>query len=836
MPSDRSERIQELFAAALERHSDQWSTFLAGATDDQEVRAEVLSLLRAHEGEGPLDRISASAADLIAGVQDRLRVALGRRYRVEQEIGRGGMAIVYVAQDLKHHRRVAVKVLRPEVAAAIGRERFLREIDIAAKLSHPNILPLLDSGEADGLLYYMMPYVAGETLRDRLNREQQLPLVEAIATAREVADALSYAHSLGVIHRDIKPENLLYSAGHALVSDFGIARALDAAGHTAITATGMAIGTPAYMSPEQASGGRVIDARSDIYSLGCVVYELLGGQPPFTGTTPRAVLARHTLDPVPSLRALRPSVSPAVEEVIERALAKVPADRYATARELSDALERALATPSQTRRGSTRRRRQIVIAAMVTVALGGTALWLGIGASGPRIQRLAVLPLANFTNDAEEEYLVHGVHEALISELQQAGMTVIARTSVMQYRSAETPVRVIARELRVDAVIEGSVLRAGDTLQIEVRLVRGRTEEALWRQTYRTHMRNVVGLYRDVTRAIAREIRTTVTPQAEARLAKAPTVNPQAHDAYLRGRFHSSLWTEAAIEQARGYFRQSIRLDTNYALAYVGLAQTYIIGPFPRDSTARAVPLVDRALQLDSGLAEAHAALAGIKFRHDRDWPGADAEFRRALELNPSYAEAHHLYSHLLLALGRNAESLIASQRALSLDTRSPAMTTHLGVHYIATREYDLAIEQYHRALALDPTFAEAHFQLGWALLAKGEYQEAIARLEGLLALRVDPVDLALLGYAYARGGRPFEARRMLGELQKQAARHYVPSYYLALLHVGLGQTAESFQWLERAYEDGEVFMSELTWNPLWDSVRADRRFASLLQRMNLPA
>jgi tetratricopeptide (TPR) repeat protein len=406
----------------------------------------------------------------------------------------------------------------------------------------------------------------------------------------------------------------------------------------------------------------------------------------------------------------------------------------------------------------------------------------------------------------------------------------------MQYRSAETPVRVIARELRVDAVIEGSVLRAGDTLQIEVRLVRGRTEEALWRQTYRTHMRNVVGLYRDVTRAIAREIRTTVTPQAEARLAKAPTVNPQAHDAYLRGRFHSSLWTEAAIEQARGYFRQSIRLDTNYALAYVGLAQTYIIGPFPRDSTARAVPLVDRALQIDSGLAEAHAALAGIKFRHDRDWPGADAEFRRALELNPSYAEAHHLYSHLLLALRRNAESLIASQRALSLDTRSPAMTTHLGVHYIATREYDLAIEQYHRALALDPTFAEAHFQLGWALLAKGEYQEAIARLEGLLALRVDPVDLALLGYAYARGGRPFEARRMLGELQKQAARHYVPSYYLALLHVGLGQTAESFQWLERAYEDGEVFMSELTWNPLWDSVRADRRFASLLQRMNLPA
>jgi predicted Ser/Thr protein kinase len=399
---------------------------------------------------------------------DRLRTALADRYTIERELGRGGMAVVYLAHDRKLDRDVALKVLRPELAASLGAERFLREIEIAAKLTHPNILALYDCGEADGQLYYTMPFVQGESLRDRLSREKQLSIDEALQITKEVADALSHAHALGIVHRDIKPENILFAAGHAVVSDFGIARAVSAAGVGTLTETGLAVGTPAYMSPEQASGAKDIDGRSDIYALGCVLYEMLSGDAPYIASTPQAVLAKKLSEPTPRVSVVRELVPGPIEAALTKALAKTPADRFRTAHEFVVALSSADVRPVE--RPAGRRlahlhgwRGAAAVAAVVLLGIGGW--WGAHRLATPAMRRLAVLPLASFTNDSTQQYFVQGVHDALIFDLQQAGVSVVGRTSVLQYAHTEKPIRQIARELGVDGVIEGSVLRAGDSVE-----------------------------------------------------------------------------------------------------------------------------------------------------------------------------------------------------------------------------------------------------------------------------------------------------------------------------------------------------------------------------------
>ncbi len=506
---------------------------------------------------------------------DRVRTAsvhaaLRDRYQIERELGRGGMAIVYLAEDLKHQRKVAIKVLRPELAAAVGPERFLREIAIAASLSHPNILPLYDSGDIDGTLYYVMPFVEGESLRDRLNRERQLPLEDALQITQEVADALGHAHALGLIHRDIKPENILFQAGHAVVSDFGIARAVSAAGEATLTETGLAVGTPAYMSPEQASGGKDLDARSDLYALGCVLYEMLSGETPYTGPTPQAILAKKLSEPLPRVSVVRETVGAPLEAALAKVLARTPADRYATARQFAEALTHAATAQPAPR--ARRRAWRALAGALGVVLLAVAGWWAAARAGHPRIERLAVLPLANFTNDSTQEYFVQGVHEALISELQQAGVTVIGRTSVLRYQHTDRPIREIARELGVEAVIEGSVFRAADSMEIVVRLIDGRTEASRWQHSYRGDVRNVFALYHDVTGAIAREIRSTLSPEATARLARARPVNAQAYDDYLQGQFHWQRLNPGDLETALEYFDRALGRDSTYALAYAGIA------------------------------------------------------------------------------------------------------------------------------------------------------------------------------------------------------------------------------------------------------------------------
>ena len=393
---------------------------------------------------------------------DRLQQALGGRYRIERELGRGGFATVYLATDLKHQREVALKVLHPELALALGSQRFLREIAMVAQFRHPHILPLYDSGDADGLLYYVMPFIEGESLRQRLEREPQLPLEDALRITREVADALGYAHGLGVVHRDVKPENILFEAGHAIVADFGIARAVQAAGTQRLTETGLAVGTPAYMSPEQAAGDPALDGRSDVYSLACVLYEMLGGAPPFTGPSPQAVLAAQIADPVPQLRALRPTMPAGVERALERALAKEAAQRYATAEELVQHLTRASTAESiaaEFRRERTRRRWRAVLTAagaVLVVAVGWWTVSVVARAGGPRIRSLAVLPLQNLSGDTAQDYFVLGMYDGLIGELDQiTALRVISRTSSQVYQGTRKTVPQIARELNVDKGQQG---------------------------------------------------------------------------------------------------------------------------------------------------------------------------------------------------------------------------------------------------------------------------------------------------------------------------------------------------------------------------------------------
>jgi serine/threonine-protein kinase len=470
---------------------------------------------------------------------DRLKTALADRYTIEREIGSGGMATVYLAEDVKHHRPVALKVLKSELAAVLGPERFLREIEISARLTHPHVLPLLDSGDAAGTLFYVMPYVEGETLRDRLDREKQLPVDDALQISREVADALSYAHSHGVIHRDIKPENILLESGHAVVADFGIARAIDQAGGEKLTATGLAVGTPAYMSPEQATGSRELDGRSDLYSLGCVLYEMLAGQPPFTGPTVESMVHQHLTAAPPNVTAIRPSVPGWVVTALERSLAKTPADRFNPVAQFGEAIAPRMsatgeaAAPPRREPPRTSWRRWVVIGALaVVVLIVATLVVRRVGPSrGPEHPRtaIAVLPLQNLSADGPHAYFAGGLHDELLTQLfKVAALRVISRTSVMEYAERTKSLREIADELDVGTIVEGSVQVLGNRLRVSVQLIDAATDEHLWADRYDRTLDDAFAIQSEVARQVVAAVGAALTETEATAVAASPTERPRA--------------------------------------------------------------------------------------------------------------------------------------------------------------------------------------------------------------------------------------------------------------------------------------------------------------------
>jgi TolB-like protein len=792
----------------------------------------------------------------VADVLERLRSALADRYVIERELGRGGMATVYLAQDRKLGRPVALKVLKPELAAALGSERFLREIEIAARLTHPNILGLYDCGTtsateftANGrrltadLLYYTMPFVEGESLRDRLTRERQLPLDDALQITREVADALGYAHSLGLVHRDIKPENILFQAGHALVADFGIARAVSAAGGTRLTETGLAIGTPAYMSPEQAAGNPALDGRSDLYSLGCVLYEMLTGETPYTGPTPQAILAKKLSEPLPCISVVREAVPTGVEATLNKALGRTPANRFGTTQEFAEALTRASTAEAiavQARRPRTARNRRAALAAAAVVVLAVLGWWGGkmlAGAGAPGIRSLAVLPLQNLSGDTAQDYFVLGMTDALIGELDQiTALQVISRTSAMTYQGTHKTVPEIARELNVDGIVEGSVLREGDSVRVRVQLIRARPHErSLWGQTYLKDIRDVLGLHSEVALAVAREVRVKLTPAQASQLGGARRVNRETYEAYLRGMYLLDRGTPADYPRALAILRGAIEYDPADPLAYAGLAAGYVTilhGPAPPlDALPLAREAAERALRLDSTLTEAMAALAFLKGYFDWDWGASDSLFRRAIALNPSLAMAHYWYAWQLALFDQMDSAIAEHKRAQAADPLNPLHSAWLGQLYIRAGRYEDAMAEARRAIALDPRHPVAHWVLAQVYVAQGRNDAAMA--EARRAAEADSAWVHVVGVIAARTGRVAEARRIAAALERQPVSPW-NAYRLVVLYATLGDNDRAFRWLN--YEHPHAWVPWVRVSPWNTTLRDDPRFPALLRKMNLPA
>jgi len=792
--------------------------------------------------------------------------ALRDRYALERELGRGGMATVYLAQDLKHGRLVALKVLHPELAATLGPERFLREIHTAARLQHPHILPLFDSGESAGQLWYAMPFVAGESLRDRLRREVQLPIADALRITGEVAMALDCAHRHGVIHRDIKPENILLEDGHAVVADFGLARAVDAAGEERLTQSGLALGTPAYMSPEQASGERSLDGRSDVYSLGCVLYEMLAGEPPFTGPTSRAVIAKRIVEPIPHVRSLRENVPEAVEQAVIKALAKVPADRFPTAGDFTAALHGGIGSPSEPHRKSGPGRPAVRWALVGALALLAVAGWFGLWQRWSRLRAsrpaasaavatavnppatdsgssLAVLPFTNLSPDRENEYFADGMTEELITALGRVnGLRVAARTSAFALKGKGLDVRAVGETLHVAIVLEGSVRRAGDRLRVAAQLIDARTGYHLWSDEYDRRLKDVFAVQDDIARAIVGSLqgRLKLRGQEGADLSTPQPTDLEAHDLYLQGRFEWNQSTDSSLRRAASYFARAVARDSTYAQAYLGLADTYKRLAFfgsvrPRDAYPPAKRAAERALALDSALAEAHASLGDALMLGDYDWRGSEAEYRRTILLNPSYAIAHNSYANLLRLLGRPDEAAAERERARALDPLSRLNEAELGRDLEMVRRFDDALRQLRTTLELDPNFARAHVYLCLVYLSKRTPREATGECERAVALSGGSQGKGPLAYAYAASGDRSKATAILRELEADSRRKYVPPWEMAVAYLGLGDVDRTFAWLDSAYTARDPWVTLALDEPIWDPVRGDPRFARLRARMGLP-
>jgi eukaryotic-like serine/threonine-protein kinase len=781
-------------------------------------------------------------------------------YRILEEIGAGGMGVVYRAHDERLDRDVALKVL-PTGALAddAARKRFRKEAFALAKLSHPNIAHIYDFDTQNGMDFLAMECIAGPTLAEKLSAGA-LSEKEVVAMGAQVAAALEEAHECGVVHRDLKPGNILVTAkGQAKVLDFGLAKLLRTQGETEATQTftetrGVA-GTLPYMAPEQLRG-EALDARTDIYALGCVLYEMATGRRAFddaaAGQLTDSILHQSVVPP----RVVNRRVSLQLEAMILKCLEKDPERRYQSAKEAGVDLKRlassTAATAADTRSVPERPgwRKAGISAAVGAVAIALLLVALNVAglrerlfktAGAPQIRSLAVLPLVNFSHDPEQDYFSDGMTEQLITDLAQIGaLKVISRTSVMQYKGSQKPLPQIAKELGVDAVIEGSVQRSGDRVRITAQLIEARTDRHLWARSYERDMRDILALQAEVAQAIAGEIQVTLTPSEKVLLASARAVNPEAHELYLRGRYFWNQRTLESYQKGLRYFEQAIEKDSNYALAYVGLADSYALMTVfanvpPGETFSRAREAAQKALELDETLAEAHASLAYIHLNYDLDWAGAKKEFRRSLELNQNYAHAHHWYAHYLTALGKMDEAFAESQRALDLDPLAPGMREHLCWQYMIARQPDQAIESCRQDLEVRPDYAQLRMHLGNAYLEKRMPEKAVAEFErALSASRNNALYRSSLVRGLAQAGRIAEGEELLNEMKADAKQEYISPLEIAAASAGLGHNDEAMAWLDRAYAERSPTLYILNVEPRWDPLRSNPRFQVLLRRIGL--
>ncbi|MGQ0650444.1 MAG: protein kinase domain-containing protein [Gemmatimonadaceae bacterium] len=740
--------------------------------------------------------------------------ALTPRFTIEREIGAGGMATVFLARDERNDRPVALKVLRDGAETAGDVERFEREIKLLARLQHPLILPLHDSGVAADALYFVMPYVEGEALRDRLSRDGPLPIADALTIATEVADALAYAHAQGVVHRDIKPENIMLWRGHAVVCDFGIASIAHSAARDdaeRLTRAGHWLGTPGYMSPEQAAGEPEVGPASDQYSLALVLYEMLTGSPPFIGPL-RSVLSRQLTESPMPVAALRPDVPPGLSAVIERALARGPDARWPSTARFGEALRASSGQPT-------------------TPAPAPES-------ADARVS-LAILPFTNVGGDSANEFFSDGMTEELIGSLSRLPrLRVVSRTSAFAFRGKDVALAEIGSRLRVGFVLTGSVRRAGERLRLSAHLSRVADDTLLWSETYERKVADVFDVQDDLSKRITATVRDALgAPVAPTPARMHPAGSVTAYDQYLLGRYCWNKRTTASLREGMTFFQRAIDADPTYAPAYAGLADSHALlassGATPPTAAYPAArDAAIRAIELDASLAEGHASLGLVKLNYDWDWDGAERELRTAIELNPSYSTARQWYSSYLSSMGRFDEAIASAQQAAALDPMSVTATIRVGIAYTYALRYEEAAAQLERAMAMEPGFLHAHSWLANAYIGLGRHDDAVRIAEEAYALSQNsPAFRGLVASIYRSVGRIDEARTIIREMVRAPD---APPFFMALLHLIIDEHEQVYEWLDRGVRERGDLMHSLRTNPFFMTAWDDPRFATVLEQLRL--
>lgn len=808
--------LRTLFGQALAQPPKARRAFLDGACPDPTLRAELDALLASHEAApdylgGLAERVVAPALAVFGGGPGELPV--GQRvahYRIDAALGRGGMGVVYKAWDIRLDRPVALKFLPPYLSTDDRAKRRLLAEAKAAAIDHPRVAVVYEIGETEaGQLFIAMAYVEGQTLRERLEAGPLL-VEEAVALGRQIAEGLGAAHGRGIVHRDVKPSNVLVTPeGAVKLVDFGIAKAIG----TEWTKEVATPGTVAYMSPEQ-TRGEAVDHRTDLWSLGVVLYEMLTGMRPFRGETDQVVIHAIRHDAPEPVERRRSVVSDALAAVVARCLKKDSAERYASAEDVVAGL----GTEEAIGKGRDQQRER----------------------PRPVRNRLAVLPLESFSADPADAYFADGMTEELIARLSRLdSLRVIARTSVMPYRDTEKSAVEIGRELGVGTLLEGSVRKTGGQVRITVQLIDAASQEHRWSEAYDAEVEDVLGVQRTIAERVAEALDVQFRVGERRRLGKRGTNVAEAYDHYLKGRYLLNKWEPAPLEEARDHFQRALDLDPTFAGAWAGLADVYVVFGYlalltPEETHTRGRAAAERALALDDELAEAHSALASVLTDYVWDWKAAEHHFRRAIELDPSYALAHQYVAECLRDQGRFDEALAEVRQAQALDPLSPYAVLVEGTVLWLGRRYDEALARLRHLLNVHGTFPPAHLFMGLVYLDTGHFEEALDSLDQGDPTRTFPDALGPRGMAWARMGRRAEAEDVLDELDTLSAERYVSPFLRALIYLDLGERERVFPLIEQAYEDRSWFIRLLKVLPALDPLRGEPRFESLLKKVGL--
>jgi serine/threonine-protein kinase len=796
----------------------------------------------------PSDQLATTGSGLYAGQR------LGP-YEITGLIGAGGMGEVYRARDTRLDRSVALKVLPSDLALDQNQmRRFLQEAKAASVISHPNVCTVYEVGEVEHHRPFIaMEYIEGQTLAARI-AVRPLKNAEIIDIASQVADALDAASSKGITHRDIKPGNIMISRrGLVKVLDFGLAKVADVAEHTGTESTtlvktdsGVVLGTVLYMSPEQALG-QDVDNRSDIFSFGVVMYEMATGRPPFAASNTAETLDRIVHHQPEAIARFNYDAPPELERIIRKCLEKDQEARYQSAREILidlKNLKRDSDTSAKVMAGHQFALRPVVVlAALVAIVLTAGIYELltpRVRSPNAPIKSLAVLPLRSLSGDSADDYIGLGITDTIINRIGALGEIGVRPTSaVRQYSTQQISSLDAARQLKVDSILDGTIQRSGDRLKVNLTLVAVPDGATLWSGTFNVSVADTFAMQDDISRQVVQGLKVKVSDAERALLTRRSTENGEAYQLYLKGRYHFEKWTDDGTRVARDYFSQAIQKDQAYALAYAAMADTYVFGNVgmpPGEALPKARDAARRALELDDSLGEAHAAMAQVKFLQDWDWPGAEQEFKRGLDLSPNYTEGHHMYSHYLMAMGRFDESLAESQRFLELDPASPAPNLHLADHYLAARQYVQCITQELKTLQIDPNYVRAHQQLGQAYWQEGRYDEAISEFEKELSLSGIPANvIALFKTAFENAGPTGYLRSRLDYEVERSKRTYISPYLVGEPYALVGDNERALEWLEKAYQEHDAQLAyRIRISPLLDGLRGDSRFKALLARMKL--